>query len=95
MSKTDSYLIIYFCIISVITAVFTVSDKIFAKEKMWRVPEKHLLALAFLGGAPAEYFIMRLIRHKTQHKKFMLGLPFMIILQLIAVTVYLYLTGNH
>ncbi len=95
MSALDIILLFYFAAVSCSTAIFTLADKHFAKKGMWRISEKSLLIMAFFGGAPAEYFIMRLIRHKTQHKKFMLGLPFIIILQLIAVIVYLHLTRNH
>jgi len=73
--------------ISVITAVITAADKIKAKKGSRRISEKTLIILALLGGSAAEYFTMRLIRHKTLHKKFMLGLPLIIILQL-AITVF-------
>ena len=95
MSKPDSLLIIYFCLISVVTLSFTVYDKVAAKIDTWRIPENYLLGLAFLGGAPVEYFVMRIIRHKTKHKKFMLTLPFMIIIQLVAVIAYLYIRDIH
>ena len=95
MSKADSLVIIYLCTISVVTVVFTVYDKLAAKLDMWRIPENYLMSLGFFGGALTEYIVMRLIRHKTQHKKFMLGLPFMIILHLVVLIVYLFLTDSH
>ena len=33
------------------------------------------------------YLVMRIIHHKTRHTKFMLGLPLMIVLQIVAVVV--------
>lgn len=95
MSKLDIILLIYFFAVSCTTAIFTFADKHFAKKNMWRVSEKDLLWVAFFGGALAEYLVMKLIRHKTQHKKFMLGLPAMIILHLVLFIVYLFLTDNH
>ena len=95
MSTPDTILLFYFLAISCTAALFTLADKYFAKKDMWRISEKDLLGLAFFGGALAEYIVMRLIRHKTQHKKFMLGLPFMIILHLVVLIVYLLLTDNH
>lgn len=47
----------------------------------WRVPEDTLLFVALLGGAVGEYITMRLILHKTRHKKFMITLPVFILLQ--------------
>ena len=46
-----------------------------------RVSEKSLLILALLGGSVAELLTMLKIRHKTKHKKFMIGLPVIIFLQ--------------
>lgn len=78
--------------ISLLTAIVTVADKIKARNGSRRISEKALFALALLGGGAAEYFTMRLIRHKTLHKKFMLGLPLIIILQLIIAVFVLYST---
>ena len=57
---------------------------------MWRISEKALFILALLGGSVAEYFTMRLIRHKTLHKRFMIGLPVIIIIQLILIFILIY-----
>lgn len=85
--KTIYIPLIYFLIISLITAVVTTTDKRKAKKGAFRISEASLFILAFLGGALAEYLTMRLIRHKTLHKRFMLGLPAIIILQLVAVII--------
>ena len=79
------YFAIYFALISLITSVITVLDKLFAKKHMRRVPEATLFTLAFIGGAAAEYLTMKLVRHKTLHKSFMLGLPAIMIFQAAAV----------
>lgn len=76
-------LLIYLTGISLITALITALDKYKAKNGRWRIPEATLFILALLGGSVAEYTVMRLIRHKTKHKRFMIGLPVIIILQVI------------
>lgn len=76
---------IYLIVISLITIIFTVSDKKRAIKHKYRVPEAKLFLLAFLGGAIAEYLTMKKIRHKTKHKQFMIGLPAIIILQIASV----------
>lgn len=87
MSKELFYTaVLYLALISLFTAIVTAADKIKAKKGAFRVPESTLILLALLGGSVAEYAVMRLIRHKTLHKKFMIGLPLIIIIQLIAVT---------
>lgn len=79
--------IIYICIISLISIIVTVCDKYFAIHRKWRVRESTLLILSALGGSVAMYITMyitmQLIRHKTRHIKFMLGIPIIFIIQLI------------
>ena len=78
----EKSILIYFAVVSLITAIVTIYDKKAAKKyPKNRVPEKVLFILAFLGGSVAELFVMLKIRHKTQHKSFMIGLPAIIILQ--------------
>ncbi|MBR3817249.1 MAG: DUF1294 domain-containing protein [Clostridia bacterium] len=83
------YFIYYLVIINLFTALVTFLDKFFAKKKMRRVPEITLFTLALLGGAAAEYAVMKIIRHKTLHKRFMLGLPAIILLQLGAAVLFI------
>ena len=77
--------LIYWAVVSVGSVMITVLDKMAAKRHMWRISEGTLLLLAALGGAPAMLITMLLIRHKTRHLKFMLGLPLIILLQVVAV----------
>jgi uncharacterized membrane protein YsdA (DUF1294 family) len=77
--------IIYFAVISFITAVVTAIDKYKAKKGSFRISEKALFILALLGGSLSEYLTMRLIRHKTLHKRFMIGLPLIMLLQLTVI----------
>ena len=77
--------IIYFAVISFITAVVTAIDKYKAKKGSFRISEKALFILALLGGSLSEYMTMRLIRHKTLHKRFMIGLPLIMLLQLTVI----------
>lgn len=77
--------LIYIALISVISVIVTISDKSRAKSHKWRVKERTLLILAALGGSVSMYLTMHIIRHKTQKLKFMLGIPVIIVLQVIAV----------
>lgn len=72
----------YLGVISVISIIVTVHDKQSAVHHARRVPEKHLILLSLLGGSVAMYLTMQLIRHKTRHAKFMLGIPAIIVAQL-------------
>ena len=77
--------LIYFAAVSVITAVITSLDKYKAKKGAFRISEATLFILALLGGALSEYLTMHLIRHKTLHKRFMIGLPVIILIQSAAI----------
>ena len=80
--------LIYFAVISIISAVVCVADKRRAVKGKWRVKESTLFLLCALGGSAAMYITMRLIRHKTLHKRFMIGIPLIIAVQ-IALSVLL------
>lgn len=76
-------LAIYLILINLIAVIVTIYDKLCAVKRRWRVKESTLLLLSALGGSISMYITMLLIRHKTRHKKFMLGIPLILIVQLI------------
>ena len=78
-------IIAYVAIISLVSVIMTIKDKSCAKKGKWRVPEKTLFILSALGGSVAMYITMKTIRHKTQHKRFMIGIPAIMILQAILI----------
>ena len=77
----------YLAIVSIISIFVTKYDKKIAGTGKRRIPEATLLMWSALGGSVAMYGTMHAIRHKTQHKKFMIGIPVIMILQ--AALVYL------
>lgn len=85
------YILIYFAIINLLGIAVTCADKIKAKNDMWRIPEKTLWLFGVLGGAIGTYLCMKIIRHKTKHKSFMIGMPLLIVLQIVLVIICFYL----
>lgn len=85
---TELYFVIFVALISVISVMITVYDKVASMAKKWRIPEKVLMMFGFFGGATAMYITMQLIRHKTKHKKFMIGLPCFIVIHIVLVFVF-------
>lgn len=74
---------IYIAVISFISFSVTCYDKIAAKiAPGHRTPESVLLTLSILGGSVIMLITMLIIRHKTKHPKFMIGIPVIIVLQL-------------
>ena len=78
-------LAIYLILINLIAVIVTIYDKLCAVKRRWRVKESTLLLLSALGGSICMYITMLLIRHKTRHIKFMLGIPLILIIQIIIV----------
>lgn len=90
------YILVYYISISIPSVIITVYDKIAAIKKAVRIPERTLMTFAALGGAAAMYVTMKAIRHKTLHKKFMIGLPVFIILHtlIIGLSYYFLITNS-
>ena len=76
-------LIAYLAIISLISIIVCIWDKKISKKNRveLRIPEAVLLLLSALGGSVAMFVTMLLMRHKTKHVKFMLGIPVIMALQ--------------
>ena len=77
--------IIYTLVINIIAILITGYDKLCAKKHSWRVKERTLMLVSVLGGSIGMYITMQLIRHKTRHFKFMVGIPLIMILQIILI----------
>ena len=88
MSTPLKIFLIYLAAISFISIVVTIADKIKARMGAWRVKESTLLLLSVLGGSVAMFMTMQMIRHKTLHKKFMIGIPVIIVLQALLVLTF-------
>ncbi len=77
-------------VLSVLSVILCVYDKIISKRERveLRVPEKTLLILSALGGSLAMYITMQITHHKTKHKKFMIGIPVIMVLQITLIVLY-------
>lgn len=58
-------------------------DKKRAINHKWRISEQSLLLLAIIGGSIGIYGGMQFFRHKTKHAKFTIGLPVILIAQVV------------
>ena len=75
----------YFIAVSVIGALVCIYDKIAAPRGWKRVPERTLFFWALIGGGPGVSLTMLLIRHKTLHRSFMLGIPAIMVFQVVII----------
>lgn len=82
-------MLIYLVIINIIGFYIMWSDKRRAKWGKWRVPENTLFLITALGGGIGTIAGMYTFRHKTKKLKFTIGLPAILILEIILVIYFL------
>lgn len=82
---TTQNIIIYFIVMNLIGFFIMWLDKRKAKKGAWRIPEKTLFIITALGGGIGTTAGMYVFRHKTQKIQFVIGLPFITILEIITV----------
>ena len=76
------YFIIYLCIMNLLGIFVMYEDKRRAKKHAWRIPENTLFLVSLLGGSIGTWCGMYLFHHKTKHWYFVIGMPFILILQI-------------
>ena len=77
--------LLYFVVINVIGFLIMAIDKWKAKNNAWRIPENTLFSITALGGGIGTIAGMYVFRHKTKKLKFTIGLPAILILEIILV----------
>ena len=80
MSK---YLIFYLILINIVTFISMYIDKQKAIKNKWRTRESTLIILSVMGGSIGMLMGMNTFRHKTKHKKFTIGVPAILITEII------------
>ncbi len=86
--STLKIILFYLMIINTVCYFMFFWDKRLAKRGRRRISEKSLFLTAILGGSLGGLLAMYMFRHKTLHRKFKLGMPLILIVQL-ALLVYL------
>lgn len=77
------YLFCYLLIINAFSFTLMLADKRKAKKKRWRIPEAVLMLTAAIGGSVGMLSAMHLFRHKTKHPKFTVGVPCILVVQVV------------
>lgn len=82
---------IYLVAINILGFVLMGVDKWKAKSRKWRIPEASLFFVAILGGSVGSIIGIYTFRHKTKHKKFTIGMPIILVIQ-VALVIWLLLS---
>ena len=85
---TIQNIIIYFIVINIIGFFIMWLDKRKAIKGSWRIPEKTLFIITALGGGIGTIAGMYTFRHKTQKIQFVIGFPFITILEIVTIVYF-------
>lgn len=85
---TIQNVIIYLFIINVIAFLAMWIDKRKAEKGKWRISEPTLLGLGILGGSIGGMIGMYTFRHKTKKKRFTIGMPAILIVEILIYFIY-------
>lgn len=79
----------YLLLINAAGFLLMLTDKYKARKNLWRIPEAALITVAILGGSIGSLLGMYMVRHKTRHLKFSLGLPIVLAVQIMLGILFL------
>ena len=81
----------YLLLASVVGFAVCAADKRRAEKRMRRVPERTLFLLAAAGGSFGVLLGMLCLRHKTRHRSFTVGIPLILLAQIVLIVIFVYL----
>ena len=87
---TVQNIVIYFIVINLFGFFIMWLDKRKAKKGAWRIPEKTLFIVTALGGGIGTIAGMYTFRHKTQKIQFVIGFPFITILEIVTILYFIW-----
>ena len=81
-----TFLIGYVILINLTGFLLMGIDKHRAKRRKYRIAERTLFLISLIGGSIGTLIGMYVFHHKTRHLSFVLGIPLILILQLLLIT---------
>ena len=84
-TTVTDFLYLYVAAVNVVTFFIYGLDKSKAKAGRWRIPEANLIFLAVFGGSVGALAGMRFFHHKTRKPKFYIGIPAILLIQIILI----------
>lgn len=82
-------IVIYFIVINLFGFFIMWLDKRKAKKGAWRIPEKTLFIITAIGGGIGTTAGMFVFHHKTQKIQFLIGFPFITILEIVTIIYFM------
>lgn len=85
------YLLLALLLINAVGLLLMRLDKEKARRHRWRISEATLFTVALLGGSVGVLVGMYAFRHKTKHRRFTIGVPVILLAQLVLAGYLLFL----
>jgi uncharacterized membrane protein YsdA (DUF1294 family) len=79
--------VLYLIVLNLVGFFIMSVDKKRAIKNQWRISEKALIGISIIGGSIGMLAGMNTFRHKTKHKKFTIGIPIILVIQ-VAILAY-------
>ncbi|MGN0026758.1 MAG: DUF1294 domain-containing protein [Clostridium sp.] len=79
----ENILFYYLLLINIISFIIIYIDKQKAIKHKWRIKESTLFLISIIGGSLGTLIGMYTFHHKTKHLKFTIGIPLILILQIL------------
>jgi uncharacterized membrane protein YsdA (DUF1294 family) len=73
----------FFLLINLLGFLLMGYDKSQARRGRWRISEATFFFIGLIGGALGLFLAMRVYRHKTKHLSFVIGIPLMLIINIV------------
>lgn len=83
----EKAVLLYLIVMNLTGLLLMGMDKQKAIRHAWRIPEKTFFLCSIFGGSIGTWAGMYLFHHKTKHWYFVMGMPFILVLQVVAVTI--------
>ena len=80
--KFEYLFALYIVVVNIFAFILYGIDKFKSKNTKWRISERTLILSTLIGGSIGALLAIRIFRHKTKHKKFTIGVPFILVLQI-------------
>ena len=87
--KLSAILFIYLLLVNTAAFFLMGIDKYKAKKRAFRIPEATLFIIAIIGGSIGSLLGMYAFRHKTRHRSFTYGMPFILLVQIALIIAFL------
>jgi uncharacterized membrane protein YsdA (DUF1294 family) len=84
LTRKEMAMVQYSLVMNIIGLFIMAIDKYKAKRHQWRIAEKTIWFVSLIGGAAGTTVGMYLFHHKTRHRAFRYGLPFLAVMEIVA-----------